>query len=44
MDNVTDSGKRDGIPFYDSSMSIIGWVVVALIIWSVVLFSCLMHL
>ena len=42
MDNITDSGKRDGITLYDPSMSIIGWVVVALVIWFVVLFSYLM--
>jgi len=42
MDNMADSGKRDGTPLYDPSMSIIGWMVVALVIWSVVLVSCLM--
>ncbi len=42
MDNMADSGERDRIPLYDPSMGIIGWVVVALVIWSVVLVSCLM--
>jgi len=42
MDNISGSGKRVGIPHYDPSMGIIAWMVVALVIWSVALFSCLM--
>jgi hypothetical protein len=37
MDNINSSGKRDGKPQYDPSMSIIGWLVVSLVVWTVIL-------
>lgn len=37
MDDIVSNGKRNAKPVYDPSMSIIGWLVVALVIWAAVL-------
>ena len=36
------SGKKGGKPVYEPSMSIIGWLLVALFAWAAVLIPCLM--
>lgn len=37
MDDMVNRGERDGKPKYEPSMSIIGWLVGALVLWSLVL-------
>lgn len=37
MDDTFSNGKRDDKPVYESSMGIVGWLVVAVVIWIAVL-------
>ena len=43
MDDITNSGERDGIPKYDPSIYIIGWLAGALAVWATVLIPWLMR-
>lgn len=39
---IAEGRKKDGKPHYDSSMGIIGWLVVALIVWAAFLLPYVM--